>query len=316
MAKWPNLFSWQRDWGHPRRLRETGVLAKVKVAVIGSAGQLGADVSRAFGDAGHDVIPLSHSGIEVTDPDSVQKTLWHHRPEFVVNCAAYVRVDEAEDDVEAAFRVNAFGALNVARVCADLGALCIYISTDYVFDGEKAEPYTEEDTPGPMSVYGASKLAGEYLVRQACPKWMIVHVASLFGRTGARGMGGNFIETIVAQARAGAHLKVVNDTRISPTYSRDAAAAIVGLANQATPGVVHVTSSGSCTWYELAQKAIELCRLETSIEPVSSDAYLRRTARPRKSALNNGRAAKVLGAPLPHWEDALHRYFQEKGHLG
>ena len=299
------------------RFFNSGAIPGVKVAVIGSAGQLGTDLCQAFSNAGHRVIPLSHANIEVTDQDSVKKSLWGHRPECVVNCAAYVQVDQAEDDVETAFRVNAFGALKVARVCAELEALCIYVSTDYVFDGEKVEPYTEEDIPRPLNVYGASKLAGEYLVQQACPNWMIVRVASLFGRTWARGKGGNFIETILAKARTGERLTVVSDTRISPTYTRDAAGAIVSLANDPAPSIVHVTNSvaGICSWYVLAKKAADLCRLDATIEPISADTYPMRAARPRNSALNGRRAAKLLGHPLPDWEDALNRYLNEKGYL-
>lgn len=290
----------------------------MKTAVIGSAGQLGTDLCRAFSDAAHHVIPLSHDSVEVTDQYSVRKALWHYRPDIVVNCAAYVQVDRAEDDVETVFRVNAIGALNVARACAELGALCIYISTDYVFDGEKGGPYTEDDTPRPINVYGTSKLAGEYLVRKACPTSVIVRVASLFGKSGARGKGSSFIETILAKARAGECLKVVSDIHISPTYSRDAAVAIVKLAKQDSPSVVHVANStaGGCTWYLLARRATELCRLDATIEPVSADTYPSRAARPRNSALNGRRVAELLGHPLPDWEDALKRYLEEKGHLG
>ncbi len=290
----------------------------MRVAVIGSSGQLGTDVSRACSEAGHHVILLSHDQIEVTDQDSVRDTLRRHCPETVVNCAAYVRVDEAQEDSEAAFRVNALGALYVAQACADLNAFCIYISTDYVFDGEKAEPYTEEDTPRPINVYGASKLAGEYLVRQACPQSLIVRVASLFGKTGARGKGGNFIETVLSKAKAGERLSVVYDTHISPTYARDAAEAIVKLAELDSQRIVHFanSTSGMCTWYLLAKKATELCCLDVPVEPVSSDADSRRATRPRNSALDSTRAATLLGHPLPHWEVALKRYLEEKGHLG
>lgn len=288
----------------------------MKVAVIGSAGQLGAEVCQAFGAAGHDVSSLSHAEIEVTDPESVRKVLRHDRTDTVVNCAAYVRVDEAEDDAESAFRVNAAGALNVARICNELAAHCIYISTDYVFGGERPQPYTENDSPRPVNVYGTSKLAGEYLVRQTCPSSTIVRVASLFGSSGARAKGGNFIETILAQAKKRVPLRVVSDTQISPTYAVDAALAIVQLAERATLGIIHVTNSGFCTWYGLAKKIIEICRFDVSIEPVPSDAFLRKAARPRNSALNNTRAEQVLGARFPDWEDALDRYLRCKGHIG
>ena len=204
----------------------------------------------------------------------------------------------------------------MARVCEELGALCIYLSTDYVFDGEKTEPYTETDPPRPINVYGASKLAGEHLVRQACLRWTIVRVACLFGSSGARAKGGNFIDSILAQAKSGSLLRVVNDIRISPTYARDAAAAIVQLAQQSTSGIIHVTNTGFCTWYGLAKKVTELCCLNAFVEPVSSDAFPRRASRPRNSALNNMRAKNLLGAPLPAWEDALERYLRNKGHIG
>ena len=288
----------------------------MKVTVIGSAGQLGAEVCQAFSTAGHDVLALTHAEIEVTAPESVRKALSSDRPEIVVNCAAYVRVDEADEDPESAFRVNALGALNVARICRELDARCIYVSTDYVFNGEKPEPYTEEDTPQPINVYGTSKLAGEHLVRQACSRWTIVRVAGLFGKSGARAKGGNFIETILAQARKGAPLRVISDTRVSPTYAVDAAIAIVHLAQQATSGIVHVTNSGFCTWYRLAKKVTELCRLEISIEPISSDAFPRRAARPRNSALDNTQVTKVLGMSLPPWEDSVRRYLDCQGYLG
>ncbi|MGE5303431.1 MAG: dTDP-4-dehydrorhamnose reductase [Alphaproteobacteria bacterium] len=283
--------------------------------MIGSAGQLGTEVYEAFCAAGHDVLPLSHAEIEVTDPTSVRKALRSDRLEAVVNCAAYVRVDEAEDDGESAFRVNALGALNVARVCRELDALCIYLSTDYVFDGEKTVPYTEMDPPRPINVYGASKLAGEYLVRQACPKWTIVRVAGVFGSSGARAKDGNFIEGILVQARAGSPLRVVHDTRISPTYARDAAATIVQLAQQSISGIVHVANSDFCTWYGLAKKVMEICRLNAFIEPVSSDAFPRKAARPHNSALNNALAEEVTGRPLPPWEDAVRRYLECQGYI-
>ena len=287
----------------------------MKVAVIGSAGQLGSEVCHAFATAGHDVSALSHTEIRVEDPNSVREALCAEPPEAVVNCAAYVQVDESEDHAELAFRVNAVGALNVARVCNELGARCVYVSTDYVFDGDRAEPYTEEDTPRPINVYGASKLAGEYLVRQGCPNWLIIRVASLFGKAGARAKGGNFIESVLAQTKKGASLRVVNDTRLSPTYAADAAAAIVPLAQAATARIVHVTNSGVCTWYELAKKVMEVCRLDVAIEPVPSDAFRRRAARPRNSALSNSLAAEIVGRALPAWEDAVRRYLECRGHI-
>ena len=292
----------------PPRPPLLGVHSKVKVTVIGSGGQLGREVCRVLGASGHEVRPLTHADIEVTAADSVMQSLRCDPPQVVVNCAAYVRVDDAEDHAEPAFQVNAVGALNVARVCAELNARCVYISTDYVFDGEKILPYSETDAPRPLNVYGTSKLAGEHLVRQACPEYLIVRVASLFGQSGARAKGGNFIEAILAKAKRGEALRVINDIKISPTYCPDAAAAIVDLTQRGALGIIHATNSGVCTWYELAKKVLALCGLEVPIEACASSAYPSRAVRPRNSALDNARVTKLLGVPLPLWEDAVKRY--------
>jgi dTDP-4-dehydrorhamnose reductase len=140
-------------------------------------------------------------------------------------------------------------------------------------------------------------------------------VASLFGSSGSRAKGGNFIESIVEQAKKESYLRVVSDTQISPTYSCDAARAIVQLAQRATSGIVHVTNSGLCTWHALAKKVTELCRLEVSVEPVSSAAFARKAARPRNSALSNAQATSVIGAPFPPWQDAVNRYLQRQGYI-
>ncbi|MFQ5874343.1 MAG: dTDP-4-dehydrorhamnose reductase, partial [Dehalococcoidia bacterium] len=235
--------------------------------------------------------------------------------EVVVNCAAYVRVDQAEEEPEIAIRVNSVGALYVARACAEINALCVYISTDYVFDGEKREPYTEDDIPRPINVYGASKLAGEYLVRQARPESLIVRVASLFGKAGASGKGGNFIETLLAKARAGERLRVVNDIRISPTYTYDGARALVQLLRQGATGLFHLTNIGSCTWYEFARKILELVSPGTDLEAVSSLEYPSKARRPKDSSLRSVRLAGFLEDALRPWEEALNSYLVETGHI-
>lgn len=284
----------------------------MRVAVVGSAGQLGSDVVRVLSQAdGFEVVPLPHSAVEVTDAASVRAAVMGARPDAVVNCAAYVRVDDAEEEAEEAFRVNALGALYVARACAEAGALCVYVSTDYVFDGAKEEPYTEDDVPAPVNVYGASKLAGEHLTRIGGGRWLVVRVASLFGRAGARGKGGNFVETILARARAGESLYVVDDVRMSPTYTLDAAHAFLHLLRESACGVVHVTNRGSASWYEFAQKALEPAGLEARIRPVSSEEYSRRAARPRNSVLATCRTGSFLQALRP-WEQALVAYMEEK----
>ncbi len=286
-----------------------------RVAVLGATGQLGADVVRTLQAAdGYEVVPLGHEDVECTSAASVGAVLGNIRPDVVVNCAAFVRVDECEERPEEAFRVNATGALNVARTAAQIGARCAYISTDYVFDGQKGESYTEDDVPCPINVYGASKLAGEYLVRQSSTDWMIVRLASVFGKSGSRGKRGNFVETVLRKARAGETLQVVTDIRMSPTYTVDAAHALEGLVASGARGVFHATNEGSCTWFEFARQIIELAGIDARVEPTLSSEHVTKARRPANSALQSEcLVGFVRDAPRP-WEEALKAYLQEKGH--
>ena len=291
-------------------------LSMMRVAVIGSTGQLGTDLVEVLAKAGHyHVVPLSHTNLDCTDSSSARKVLKKVHPDVVVNCAAFVRVDDCEEHTEEAFRINALGAFYVARACAEINALCVYISTDYVFDGEKGVPYTENDTPSPINVYGCSKLTGEYLVRQACPKWLIVRLASLFGKAGARGKGGNFVETILAKAKAGRPLRVVNDIRMSPTYTVDATRSLECLLRNDDRGLIHLTNTGSCTWYEFARKALDLVDLDVDLEPISSADYPTRARRPKDSSLVSIRLNGLFNCGLRPWQEALKAYLEEKGHI-
>jgi dTDP-4-dehydrorhamnose reductase len=292
------------------------IVVMQRVAVLGSTGQLGTDLVEVLRrDERFDVIPLSHQEADCTKADEVQNVIAKLRPNFVINCAAFVRVDDCEDQASLAFEINALGAFNVARACAQADALCVYISTDYVFDGAKETPYVESDLQNPINVYGTSKLAGEHLVRQAAPRWLIVRVASLFGKTGARGKGGNFIETILAKAKRGEALRVVNDISISPTYARDAAEVLCHLLAKGVTGVVHAANGGSCTWYEFAKTALALCDLPPLIEPVATSAFPTRARRPRNSALASEKRFRYLNQVMPDWQAALRAYLIEKKHL-
>jgi dTDP-4-dehydrorhamnose reductase len=287
-----------------------------RIAVIGATGQLGHDLVAVLRATNRfEMVPLDHSQVECTDPDSVRQALLPLKARAVIDCAAFVRVDDCESQARDAFAVNALGALHVGRAAAESGAKCVYISTDYVFDGGKDSPYVESDVTAPINVYGASKLAGEHLVRQAAPDWLIVRVASLFGKTGARGKGGNFIETILAKARKGEPLKVVDDMFISPTYTRDVSQAIAQLIGADATGIIHAANGGACTWYEFAKTALELCQMTAPIAAVSSSEFPTPARRPKNSALASGRLLPEFRITIPHWRDALRAYLVEKGHL-
>jgi dTDP-4-dehydrorhamnose reductase len=278
------------------------------VLVFGSTGQLGTDLVEVLRNSGgFNVIALAHEDADCRDNYAVRRVVLEHRPQIVINCAAYVKVDDCEDHPHDAFEINAIGALNIARATAEVDGRCVYISTDYVFDGEKKSTYVESDPTCPINVYGASKLAGEHLVRQTANHWLIVRTASLFGKTGARGKGGNFVETILAKAREGKAVKVVDDIRISPTYASDAAKRLMFLIEARKSGIHHVVNSETCTWFEFAKTAIEICGLSTNIEAINSKALLTRAVRPKNSALKT-EIDEELSTVMPSWTDGLRRY--------
>jgi len=285
----------------------------VNVVVIGANGQLGTGLVRALGEVGGcETLALTHGEIEVTDPRSVRAVLSQACPAVVVNCAAFTQVDESEDRPDEAMRVNALGALHVARTCAELGALCVYVSTDYVFSGEARRPYVESDAPGPVNIYGTSKLAGERLTAQASPRWLVVRTASLFGTTSGRGKGGNFVETILAKARASDVLPVVDDIRMSPTYARDAGDALARLIREGAEGCFHLTNAGSCTWHEFATQILAAAGLAAGVVPIGSAEYPTKARRPKDSSLASLRVDDAVRRCLRPWRDALAAYLVDR----
>src|SRR6266699_5464713 len=296
-----------------------------RLLILGATGQLGTDLVRAAAAAGVDHVDAAHEDIDVTQGHSVALGIARYRPTIVINTAAFHRVDACEDDPHQAYLVNAVGALLVARAAGRAGARCVYISTDYVFSGDKppAEDgrltpktaWVEDDPVGPLNVYGASKAAGEEAVRLADPRYLIARVSSLFGTAPPRNKGDNFIEAILKKARAGGPLRVVSDQWITPTYTVDAARAIVRLALGGAVGIAHVTSADGCTWHALAAEAVRLAGLATAVEAVPASTYYSNAQRPRNSALHTGRLTSLLGAPLRPWREALRAYLHEKGHL-
>ena len=287
------------------------------VAILGATGQLGSDIVRAAAAAGVEHVGLSHLDVDVTDATQLDATMDRLRPAVVINCAAFHQVDRCEEDPAEAYRVNAVGALLVARAAKKVDARCVFVSTDYVFDGRRNPDtmYCEDDATAPLNVYGASKVAGEQLVAQTADNHLIVRVSSLFGVAGARGKGGNFIETILKKAREGGPLKVVNDQWMTPTYTGDAGAAIIRLAIREATGVIHVTNPASCTWHTFASEAVAAVGLGIPVEAVSAATFPSNVRRPRNSAMATSRLRGLLGSSLPPWREALRTYLAAKGHL-
>lgn len=287
----------------------------MKVAILGANGQLGSDLAKVFGD---DAIPLAHREGDVTDPESLN-ILKELKPEVVINTAAYVRVDDAEVEVEEAFRVNALGALHVARVCTELEAINVFISTDYVFDGAKGEPYTEDDVPNPVNVYGLSKYMGELFTRnfsfkrKTLPKkYYVVRVSSLYGKAGSSGKGGNFVEFMIQKAKNGEKINVVDDQFMSPTYTRDVAAMLKRFLDlKPAYGVYHMANQGFCSWYEFTKDIFNILDWEVDVKPIKSAGLTRLAMRPIFSALSESKLNR-LGLRMRPWREALTDYLTTK----
>jgi len=283
----------------------------MKVAIIGANGQLGSDLVRVFGNI---AIPLIHNDVDVTDEASL-KIIEDIKPDVIINTAGYVRVDDAEFHPEDAFKVNAIGALNVARISNKINAINVYISTDYVFDGNKNEPYVEDDAPNPINVYGASKYLGEIFTKNYSKKYYIIRTASLYGKAGARGKGGNFVETMIRKAKNNEEIKVVDDIIMSPTYTYNLALGIKALLETMPEyGIYHIVNKGSCTWYQFAKEIFNMLDMDVNIYPITSEELNRPARRPKYSVLSTKKIEK-LGIKMRNWKDALKSYLVEKGYI-
>jgi dTDP-4-dehydrorhamnose reductase len=284
----------------------------MKIAVIGSTGQLGTDLVKTLKNV-HGVIGLTHKDIEVTDYNSC-KILKQHQPDIIINTAAFHKTDQCEEEPLKTFNVNAIGARNVAMISREIAATTVFMSTDYVFDGSKNEPYTEEDAPSPINIYGISKLAGEYYTRQN-PKHYIIRIASVFGVAGASGKGGNFVETMIKKAKNNETISVVNDMWMSPTYTKDAALTLKKIIEKKLPyGIYHATDNGFCSWYQFARKIFQITDLNPALTPMKSEQLNVKAKRPRFSALRSTKLPRY-GIEVREWEEALQAYLTEKGHI-
>jgi len=283
----------------------------MKVAIIGANGQLGSDLVKAL--ASEEVIPLTHDDIEVADQASVHRVLTRHQPQVVINTAAFHNVVACEEQPERAFAVNAIGAWNVARACGPLGASLVHISTDYVFDGQKGNPYTEDDLPRPLNVYGVSKLAGEHLIRYSLKQHFIIRTSGLYGTHPCRAKGGeNFVELMLRLARERDEVRVVNDEVLTPTYTWDLARQIALLIHTQHYGLYHVTSGGQCSWYEFARAIFELTGTRVNLQPTTAEEFPRPVKRPAYSVLEN-RALRELGLDrMRPWQEALAAYLETR----
>ncbi len=278
----------------------------MKIMIVGAQGMLGTDLAKALSQR-HEICAPSLEEFDITSAEQCRRWVGSSGAHAVICAAALTDVDYCETHEVEAFRVNAEGVANLAGACAAARCILVHYSTDYVFDGRKQAAYVEEDPPIPLGVYGRSKLRGEELLKATVPEFLILRISWLFGRNGK-----NFIRTILNAARTSRLLRVVNDQWGSPTYTRDVAGHTEMLLESGCRGIYHLTNSGSCTWFELAQRAVEWAGIHrVSVIPVTTAEFPRPAPRPANSVLANARLERE-GLPIMRpWADAVRAYLNE-----
>jgi dTDP-4-dehydrorhamnose reductase len=287
---------------------------KVRVAIIGADGQLGRDVALAFQRNADEVYNLGHAQLEICDIESVRTALMALRPDIVVTTAAFHNVEKCEADPVQAFAVNGAGTRNVAQTSAELGARMIYISTDYVFDGWKKEPYVETDSPRPLNVYGNTKLAGEYFIRSISPQHFVLRTSAIYGKHPCRAKGGpNFVDLMCKLGTERDEVKVVDNQFVTPTPTTDIARLIVKLSRSDAYGLYHATGEGSCSWYEFAAEIFRLTNASAQLRPAGPGDFSTRVDRPKYSVLENHNLKAIGMNVFQPWQNSLRQYLAVKG---
>lgn len=285
----------------------------MKVAVLGANGQLGSDVCAAFRQHGDEVVELTHSDLELASASSVDAALSASMPEFIVNTAAMHHVEKCEADPAAAFQTNAIGAKHVAEWANRAGSTVFYVSTDYVFDGDKGAPYLETDVAGPLNAYGITKLAGEHFTSAIAQKYFVLRVSAIYGQQPCRAKGGrNFVDLMLKLSQEREELRVVDDEFTSPTPTVQIAAQLVSLSRSTNYGLYHGTAEGSCSWYEFASEIFRITGSKVRLEPARPGEFPAKVARPKYSVLEN-RALKAAGLnTFTDWREGLQGYLNAR----
>ncbi|TDT52016.1 dTDP-4-dehydrorhamnose reductase [Fonticella tunisiensis] len=275
----------------------------MKILVTGSKGQLGYEIINMVED--DEVVGIDKDDLDITDINKTYELIKEIKPDVVIHCAAYTNVDGAERDIDMAYKVNVIGAQNIASACLNVNSKMVYVSTDFVFDGTKNEPYIEFDIPNPLSVYGKSKLAGELIVKDILSKHFIVRTAWLYGKN-----GNNFVKTMLKLSKEKDVIKVVNDQWGTPTSTVDLSRAILDLIKTDAYGTYHGSNKGQTTWYEFTKKIFEISGINTRIEPISTEELGRPAARPKYSVMRNYMLELTIGDNFRDWEESLRDYLK------
>lgn len=286
-------------------LKDSDANFTIKVLVTGYSGQLGYDVVKRLDELGIETIGVSKNDFDITNKKATQDFILNYRPDVIVHCAAYTAVDKAEVDREMCYKVNVEGTKYIAEVCKLIDAKLVYISTDYVFNGEGNQSFAENDRTNPINYYGYTKEKGEQIVRETIESHFIIRTSWLYGENGS-----NFVKTMLKLADEKEEINVVNDQIGSPTYTKDLANLICDMLQTNKYGTYHATNEGFCSWYDFAKKIFELTNKNVKVNPILSKEFLSRAKRPLNSRLSKDLLVQKGFNRLPNWEDALSRFLK------
>ena len=279
----------------------------MRILVTGAGGLLGNAVVRTAGERDHDIRAYARSALDVTDPGEVERRLRAEKPEVVIHCAAYTAVDRAEEELDQAMSVNRDGTRNVAMAAAQVGAMVVYPSTDYVFNGRADTPYGPDDETSPVNAYGISKLAGEQVLAMSGCSWMVVRTSWLYGPGGR-----DFVDVVLEQGeRRGGRMTVVDDQVGCPTWTSSLAPGIVELAEAGAKGTYHLCDAGQVSWLELARRVVEEAGLDLELTATSTLAWGAPVQRPPYSVLDCSKVEAILGRDMTPWCESLRTYLSE-----
>jgi dTDP-4-dehydrorhamnose reductase len=286
----------------------------LKIALIGSNGQLGTDMMKYFTDKGEEMTGLTQDDIDVCFMDKCEPVLLKIKPDLIINTAAFHQVDLCEDEGNSAFAVNSVGVKNLCNICLALDVPLMHFSTDFIFgaDKKRATPYNEDDCPGPVSLYGISKLAGEYVIKYMLKKYYLVRSCGLYGYAGSFGKGSNFVDLMIKLARKGEKIKVVNDQVLTPTSTKDMTEKLYELIQGSNFGLYHMTNTGQCSWYDFAVEIFKFAGIAADISPIKSSEYITKAQRPFYSVLDNKNLREAGIKDFRHWKEALKDYIDTK----
>jgi len=284
----------------------------MKILLIGATGQLGGDLLR--NNPGHEIVAPARDQLDLARAGDAPRLIAELRPNAVINCAAFHNVPKCEEDAPQAFLINCVAVRDLAAACAAQGVRLVTFSSDYVFGGPRTMPWREDDRPAPLQIYGISRLAGEYAALSAAPDHAaIIRTCGLYGRSGARSKGGNFVDARVVEARAGKRIEMASEQVVSPTSTDDLSRAVFELLQIASfgSGIYHLVNDGACSWYEFTREIVRLMGGRAEVVPTDRGGRTGNMRRPLYSALANTRA-RALGVAMRPWRDALEAYLQSR----